>query len=169
MKKITGIILACLCCAFFTGCASIVDGGSKTVQISSNPEGAKVTISNKSGKDISVLTTPATVSLERSSGYFSGEDYKLVFAMPGYYPSEVHIKSTVDGWYFGNIIFGGLIGFLIVDPATGDMYNLSPREVTRNLVSSSVPLTPEEITAADLKLNPPPATKPRQQAGKAHQ
>lgn len=62
-----------------------------------------------------------------------GEDYKLVFEDAGYYPYETHVKSMVDGWYVGNIFFGGLIGILIVDPATGDMYTLSPREVDCNL------------------------------------
>ena len=33
----------------------------------------------------------------------------------------------MDGWYIGNILFGGLIGMLIVDPATGAMYNLPDR------------------------------------------
>jgi hypothetical protein len=144
----------------FTGCASIIDGGSKTVRISSNPTGAKVTISNRDGKAVSVQTTPAIVVLERSRGYFSGENYKLVFDEPGYYPYETHVKSSVDGWYFGNILFGGLIGMLIVDPATGDMFTLKPREVSCNLVSSATPLTSDELKAAELKANPVKESKP---------
>lgn len=30
----------------------------------------------------------------------------------------------MDGWYMGNLLFGGFIGFLIVDPATGAMWKL---------------------------------------------
>jgi hypothetical protein len=72
----------------------------------------------------------------------------------------------VDGWYFGNLLFGGLIGLLIVDPATGAMYKLEPNEINCNLVSSAVALTPEELKAAELKANPPPkevkpATSPK--------
>jgi len=144
----------------FTGCASIIDGGSKSVQIRSNPEGAKVTISNRDGKEVSVQTTPAIVTLERSRGYFSGEDYKLVFEKEGYYPFEARVTSTVDGWYFGNILFGGLVGCLLVDPATGDMFTLTPREMNCNLVSTTTPLTPEEIKAAELKANPVKGSKP---------
>jgi hypothetical protein len=99
---------------------------------------------------------PANLVLNRRHGYFEGENYKMVFELSGYYPYEMHIKSTVDGWYFGNILFGGLIGLLIVDPATGAMYKLSPNEINCNLVSSAVPLTPEELKAAELKANPPP-------------
>jgi hypothetical protein len=144
----------------FTGCASIIDGGSKSVQINSNPEGAKVTISNRAGKKVSVQTTPAIVTLERSSGYFRGEDYKLVFEEAGYHPYEMHVTSSIDGWYFGNILFGGLIGMLIVDPATGDMFTLAPREVNCNLVISTTSLTPDELKAAELKANPVSEPKP---------
>jgi hypothetical protein len=144
----------------FTGCASIIDGGSKSVQINSNPKGAKVTISNRAGKEICVQTTPAIVTLERSSGYFRGEDYKLIFEEAGYYPYEMHVTSSIDGWYFGNILFGGLIGMLIVDPATGDMFTLAPREVNCNLVISTTSLTPDELKAAELKANPVSEPKP---------
>jgi hypothetical protein len=136
-----------------TGCASILDGGSKTVQINSNPEGAKVTISNREGKEIFVKTTPTKVSLERSSGFFEGETYTLAFEMAGYYPYEAHIQSSVDGWYFGNIAFGGLIGMLIVDPATGDMFTLSPREVTCNLISAQPQLTTGPLEGAQTGTN----------------
>ena len=34
------------------------------------------------------------------------------------------MKATLDGWYIGNIIFGGLLGILIIDPATGAMWRL---------------------------------------------
>jgi len=71
-----------------------------------------------------------------------------------YYPYEVHVKLTVDGWYFGNVLFGGLIGILIVDPATGAMYTLKPNELNINLISSAVSLIPEELQAAELKANP---------------
>jgi hypothetical protein len=151
----------------FTGCASIIDGGSKAVHINSNPAGAKVTISNRDGKAVSVQTTPAIVVLERSRGYFSGEDYKLVFEQAGYYPYETHVTSSVDGWYFGNILFGGLIGCLLIDPATGDMFTLTPRDVNCNLVSSATPLAPEDLKAAELKANPPKEFKsPANQKGR---
>lgn len=39
----------------------------------------------------------------------------------------------MDGWYVGNIIFGGLIGLLLVDPITGAMWKL-PDTAQGNLV-----------------------------------
>jgi hypothetical protein len=144
----------------FTGCASIFDGGSKSVQINSNPQGAKVTVSNQEGKTLFVKTTPTFVTLERSSGYFRGEDYKLVFEEAGYNPYETHVVSTIDGWYFGNVMFGGLIGMLIVDPMTGDMYTLSPMDVNCDLVPVAVVSPSAENKSAESGTNAVPESKP---------
>jgi hypothetical protein len=154
MKKILLTSLAAVALVLGSGCASIIDGGSKTVQINSNPSGAKFTIYDKVGKAVDTQITPAIVNLEREHGYLSLEDYKLVFEAPGYYPGEAHVTSTLDGWYLGNILFGGLLGIIIVDPATGDMWTLSPRKVTCNLVPVQAGLSPEAIKAAQEKTNP---------------
>jgi hypothetical protein len=42
----------------------------------------------------------------------------------------VPLTADIDGWYFGNLLFGGLIGILIVDPATGAMWKL-PENVNK--------------------------------------
>jgi hypothetical protein len=154
MKKILSVSVLALTCILISGCASIVDSGRKSVKIDSNPSGAKLTIYDKEGVVVETVTTPSKIKLERGSGYFTGEKYKLVFETPGYYSGEACIHSTIDGWYFGNIIFGGLIGILIVDPLTGDMYTLSPRELTYNLISTNLNLGPEELKKAQLEANP---------------
>jgi len=153
MKTKIGLLL--ILPLLFTGCASILDGGTKTVQINSNPEGATVTIFNRSGKEVFAQTTPTIVSLERSSDFFMGEDYRIHLEEAGYYPYEVHVKSTVDGWYIGNIFFGGLIGILIVDPATGDMYTLSPREINCNMISTNTPVTAGQLKYMQESVNTP--------------
>jgi hypothetical protein len=48
----------------------------------------------------------------------------------------VNLHSSVSGWYFGNVVFGGLIGMLIVDPLTGAMYNLTPEKIEQPLTAS---------------------------------
>jgi hypothetical protein len=120
----TGFLMLCL-----MGCASIVDGRGRKISVRSEPSDAKVTVFNSKGTELNSQQTPATFLLERSTGYFSGANYRLVIEKPGYVPTEVALKSTIDGWYFGNIIFGGVIGLLIIDPATGAMWTLSPRDV----------------------------------------
>ena len=41
----------------------------------------------------------------------------------------------MNGWYIGNILFGGLIGFLIVDPLTGAMLPPTARNRHRRLAA----------------------------------
>jgi hypothetical protein len=52
----------------------------------------------------------------------------------GYVDQEIPVKSSPNGWYIGgNFIFGGLIGWFIVDPLNGGMYTLSPEQVSASL------------------------------------
>lgn len=155
MKKYSLIWACALAGLFLSGCASIVDGGPKTVTITSNPPGAKLTVADGQGNKISENTAPASISLKRSNGYFIPAKYKLTFEAPGYYPSEITLKATINGWYFGNVILGGAIGLLGVDPATGAMWTFSPSEINRNLISSANNLSAEELKAAEAKANPP--------------
>ena len=75
-----------------------------------------------------------TVTLNRGAGYFKPEIYTIKFDKEGYESKEVVVTGQVNGWYFGNIIFGGLIlGMLIVDPNTGAMYSLSTDKVDEAL------------------------------------
>ena len=50
----------------------------------------------------------------------------------------------MNGWYFGNILFGGLIGMIAVDPATGAMYTLQPKAVDTTLDAVKVSRVPGE-------------------------
>jgi len=65
-----------------------------------------------------------TVTLDTSNGFFSKAKYQVEASKAGYETSTTQISAGVNGWYFGNILFGGLIGMLIVDPATGAMWKL---------------------------------------------
>ncbi|MGI9305140.1 MAG: hypothetical protein ACR2RB_20905 [Gammaproteobacteria bacterium] len=115
------------------GCASIVSKSSYPVNISSNPENAKIEITDEDGRLVFEGQTPAIVTLETKAGYFSGHDYTILFAKEGFNKHRVTLKSGVDGWYiWGNLIFGLVIGWLIVDPATGAMWKL-PTDVSIHL------------------------------------
>lgn len=148
-------------------CASIVDGGRRKVHIDSNPTGAQVTIYNSHDEKESVNTTPFLARLDRHRGYFAGEEYRLVFQLAGYQKTEATIKSSLNGWYFGNIVFGGLIGFLIVDPVTGAMWTLSPRTVVAQLELEPVAAVPggkgTSDTAPSPKQEAVPMEKPQLQ------
>src|SRR5437764_2744893 len=120
-------------CLHFGACASIVSGGPKNVTINTHPPGAKITVYDKQGKVVSSNQTPATLRLQRSSGYFQGQEYRIVIEKPGYKRAEVTVRATINGWYFGNLAFGGVIGMLVVDPLTGAMYTLEPDHIDQTL------------------------------------
>jgi hypothetical protein len=109
---------------FLSGCASIVSKSEWPVTINSNPEQANITITNEDGLKMYTGTTPTTLNLKAGEAYFDGIDYTVVFEKEGYEKQTIIISSRLNGWYFGNILFGGLIGMLIVDPLTGAMWKL---------------------------------------------
>lgn len=128
------LLAASLVVLTLSGCASIFNGKTQEVVITSVPEGASLTVANLAGETIHTGTTPATLTLTRGAGYFKSETYRVAMTKEGFEPRELEITSTVSGWYFGNILLGGFIGMLAVDPVTGAMYTF-PETVTADLVS----------------------------------
>ncbi len=129
MTKMAGIALGCL---LSVGCASIVSKSDWPVNISSSPSGAEVVVQDQDGIVVQQGATPMTVSLPAKAGFFKGARYTMEFSKPGYTQGRTVASAHLNGWYWGNIVFGGLIGMLIVDPATGAMWKL-PQHVYGNL------------------------------------
>ncbi len=115
-----------------TGCASIVGKNLYPVTINSNPDDATIVIKDEKGKQVYRGKTPTTVTLSSGEAYFHAKKYTVTFSRSGYEDQTTEIKAGLSGWYFGNILFGGLIGLLIVDPLTGNMWTL-PTETTITL------------------------------------
>ncbi len=113
-----------------SGCASIVSKSDYPVCIYSTPSGASVTIVDKAGVPVLKTKTPTTVTLSASRGFFQPEKYTLIYEKPGYQKQTTILSAGLDGWYIGNAVFGGGIGFLIVDPLTGAMWRLSDSATT---------------------------------------
>jgi hypothetical protein len=111
-------------------CASIVSKSEYPVSLMSSPSGAKVQV-KKNGMIIHEGATPSTVTLSAASGFFTAAKYEVIFSKKGYPQQIIPLTADIDGWYFGNILAGGLIGLLIVDPATGAMFKL-PEGVNAN-------------------------------------
>ncbi len=118
-----------------TGCASIVGDSEQSVTISSTPSNADVVITDETAKQVFAGTTPTTVTLKKSDGsYFGGKTYHVEINKAGYAPRRVDLTTSANGWYIGgNILAGGIIGWLIVDPFNGGMYTLSPNEINADL------------------------------------
>ena len=142
-----------------SGCASIIKGGGpETVSLRSAPADADVKIIDMSnGNVIQHGKTPLMVALAKSRGFFQGARYQVVFDKPGFATREVTLDTRVSGWYVGgNLIFGGLIGWLIVDPATGAMWTLSQDEVSVDLT----PIAPAAPAVAPAAAPVPQASAP---------
>ena len=130
-------------CIALSGCATIVHSGPRSIPVASTPAGAKVSIYDRSNTMVSTNTTPFIATLPTKYGYFKSQTYRLVFELPGHKPAELNLDSSVSGWYWGNLLLGGLIGMLIVDPLTGAMYNLTPEKIEQPLTSSQAKVIQE--------------------------
>ena len=133
MLKQICLVATLIAYAAVSGCATIVHSGPRSIPIASSPPGAKVSIYDRSNQLVMTNTTPFVAQLPVKFGYFKSQNYRLDFQMPGYAPVSTNIESSVSGWYFGNLLFGGIIGMLIVDPLTGAMYNLTPEKIEQPL------------------------------------
>ena len=142
MKRAFIIISVFVCSVFVMSCASIVSKSSYPVTFRCQPESVDISIVNGKGEKIFTGKTPTTVTLRAGAGFFKGQKYSVTFSKEGFDPNTKEIKRGVDGWYIaGNFFIGGLIGWLIVDPATGAMWTL-PKEVTATLKATQE--TPSE-------------------------
>ena len=122
-----------------SGCATIVGQPTQTVPISSAPSEAKILVTDEAGAEVFSGLTPTSVTLNKSTGrYFGGKTFKVAISKPGFKTQVIPVEARPNGWYIGgNIICGGLIGWLAVDPFNGNMYTLSPEAVTATLTSET--------------------------------
>lgn len=131
-RKFMGLMLVIV----LSSCASIVSKSNWPFSIDSSPDHADVSITNKKGVEVFHGKTPAGMSLKSGSGYFGKESYVITLSMEGYETKKVNLECKLNGWYFGNLLIGGLIGMLIVDPATGAMYRLETKGLDQDLAPS---------------------------------
>jgi len=134
MKNITLGFVAVL--SFLAiGCATIVGDKTQLIPISSTPGAADIIITDEKGINIFKGQTPTSVTLHKSDGsYWGKKNYTVKISKAGFQPQIIPITASANGWYIGgNIIFGGLIGWFIVDPFNGAMYTLSPDQITSEL------------------------------------
>jgi len=124
------------------GCASIVSKSKWPIVVGTTPNGATLSITNKKGKEVYKGTTPAALTLKSGAGFFVKESYMVKITMEGYDEKIVPLECKLNGWYMGNILIGGLIGLLIVDPATGAMYKLNTDAIHEKMTVTSASATP---------------------------
>ncbi len=129
----------------FSSCATIVSRRTYPLTINSSPNNATVSVSDKKGKEIYLGKTPAIVKLKAGSGFFSRAEYQVRFSSLGYDDKIVPVTFTIDNWYFLNFLFGGLVGLVIIDPATGAMWKLETEFINETLNKSTASIDSEMI------------------------
>lgn len=114
-----------------TSCATILGGGtSQGLGVTSNPTGANFVIKSSSGLQFAAGMAPQMVSLPRK------HEYLVEFTVPGYQPQSVVLTKGINGWIWGNLIVGWVVGFAI-DFISGSAYKLEPSQVSVSLVRAA--------------------------------
>lgn len=147
-----------------SGCASIVSRSTYHIPVRSNVDGTLVTVRDRRGTVCATARTPAIVTLKSGNGFFTSGLYTFTFEKDGYSGEVQKRQARLDGWYFGNLIFGGIPGMLIIDPITGAMFTLDEHPINGNLVynrSLSSPKTEQQtkkttVTSAPTVTEQPP-------------
>jgi hypothetical protein len=124
MFRIMSIVSLFILIAFGSGCATVATGKYQDVPITSDPPGVKV----RSDTGVSI-TTPGRMMLSRN------KLHTLVAEYPGCDPQQVQLKNKVQGWFWGNIILGGIIGG-VIDIVSGSCDELVPKNVHFNFTNS---------------------------------
>ncbi len=127
-------LLALLC----TGCATLFNGPTDTVPVTTDPPGAAVAVSSE---NIAQLT-PSTLVLNRN------HDYELTITKEGYKTEKVKVTHVLSGAEAGNIIGFGILG-TVIDNASGCAWDLKPD----NLVVTLRPLSAGEAIDESERLN----------------
>jgi len=144
MKKVLGyslLLVFVLSSTFLiNGCATIFGWSApEVVNIRSTPDQANITISDESGTKIFEGKTPTNVSLKKRKGYFSGKTYSVKITKDGFSDKTIILNTQTNGWYIGgNLVFGGLIGWLIVDPLSGAMWTFDTNDIDVTLDTSKL-------------------------------
>lgn len=137
MKKLFLILTFGIFVGFLSSCATVMRENNQSIPIRANVEDVQIKITDKKGNVVFEGTTPTTINLKTSAGgYFDPQKYEITASKDGFKTQSSVIDWHVSGWYYaGNLVIGGLIGYLIIDPLTGDMYYLD-EEVNLNMQPS---------------------------------
>jgi uncharacterized protein YceK len=117
MRKISHLLAICLLSVCLCGCATILNGTSQKIPVSSDPAGAVVTVDSKN-----VYTTPVKLRLERR------RDHVLVFTKDGFDTRTVNVMHVLSESVCGNTLLFGPLGW-VFDIFAGTQYKLIPEKI----------------------------------------
>ena len=139
MHRPARVPLLAMLTMLLSACATLVGGGtSQGVAISSDPAGASFTVKSSAGMQMASGRTPQTITLPRKN------EYQIEFSVPGYQTQSLPLTKGVNGWVFGNFIFGWIPG-LIIDFVTGSANKLEPAMVQIALQRGAAGVDAEQL------------------------
>lgn len=113
MKK---ILVALLVCSMLSGCASIVKGRNKNVNIMTST-GEEVEVNVVSASGMQSIVVPSVVSLKKDN-----QDITITVKETQCLRSSTSIVSSeIEPWFLGNVFSGGIFGSS-TDALTGAMW-----------------------------------------------
>lgn len=119
MKFMAAVIASA---AILSGCATVISGPSQEVTFNSEPQEATITVAGKVlGK------TPITANVSRD------KNVAVTFEKEGYKTYTAQLSTTLNGWFWGNIVIGGLLGST-TDGLSGAIHEYSPDQYFVTLV-----------------------------------
>lgn len=107
------IVLSLMGIMLLSGCSTIIEGSTQTVNFSTGMDKQIHAVITSSGGTMPVIL-PQALAVNKSSNdlVINIKDGNCVL------PSTTIVKSHLNPWFWGNIIFGGLIGST-TDSASG--------------------------------------------------
>jgi hypothetical protein len=125
-----GIFVGLMC---ISGCATIFSDHKYPVTVDNSGGATFFAVRNRKNQVIHQGVTPQQVTLDANAHPFWPAKYTVTYAGQGDYVQQREIPVKVDPWIAGNLLIGGVPGFL-VDGATGAMWRL-PERVTGDVPS----------------------------------
>ena len=140
-------LLLVLSLSMLSACATLVNGSSQTVTVSTAPPGASCTLDRVGERIGAIALTPGSFRLDKSKN-----DLSVTCSKEGFETATVVHSPSFSGATFGNLIAGGVVG-VVVDAASGANYSY-PSDLRLDLTAKAPPVA---------ALVPPATAYPAQQ------
>jgi len=130
MKYLINTFGVLLISSYLQGCARMAGKPTYSLPIISKPNDAAVTIRDEDGTEVFNGKTPVIVDLDKSNGsYWGGKSYLVTISSPDYKTQILPVLPIPNDYYlYGNLITME-IGWFLIDPFFGHMYDLSPETI----------------------------------------
>ena len=104
---------------------SIADKFQHPMNLSTPSQDTTIIIENHKSENVYRGLSPVIINIKSSKGIINPAEYKIYVKEEGCKKHIINIRCNNDEWYIGNIAFGKLINWIVVDPCTGNIWKLT--------------------------------------------